>query len=659
MFKELKLAAFAVAASIATLSGSGQAWALDGLEGFSGEYRANQGLGPCSVLLNFQTVRPSFPTTRKLEVSLILGGNRWSAGGFYRDVNTGNLVPSDGPITEDILRDQCGLQNVSNLQQDGLSSDYLADDYYGFSFQATNPLDGRLSTYEFSFAGVSSSTWTSRVTPLPPDTTRPDVVLSGAPSTVTDSTPFPVVVTFSEDVSGFVDLGTDVNVTNGTVTSISGGPSVYTLEVTPDGLGDVEVSIPDGAAQDAAANLSTASNTILVTSVSGDTTAPSVILSGAPSSYVGTTQFTVTATFSEPVSGFDDVTNDITISNGTVTAIGGGALVYTLLVSPTGSGDVEITVPAAAAQDAAANASTASNTLIVRNSIVELTRRQIANFMLGRLNNLASNQPGLTRFLQGDGCRAFDANATEGAGSLNGCYTRGNAWAEVTGSWSDDSSYALGTFGAHAFVSTNLLIGGMVQFDHTDDDANNTSGQGWMVGPYFVAKTPDQPFFFEGRVLYGQSDNDITPIGTFTDSFDTERWLAQLRATGEYQVNKTTLMPLLDFTYADDTQKTYTDSLGNTISSQKVSLTQLTAGLDFSVPIAVQTGAFALNGGLSGIYSSTSGGDADYEGMRGRAELGFDYDFAKNGVFSASTFYDGIGSDYEGYGASLTFILEF
>ena len=66
----------------------------------------------------------------------------------------------------------------------------------------------------------------------------------------------------------------------------------------------------------------------------------------------------------------------------------------------------------------------------------------------------------------------------------------------------------------------------MVQFDHAKDDANKASGSGYMVGPYFVAQVPDQPLYFEGRLLYGQTDNKISPLGTFTDSFKTERMLA-------------------------------------------------------------------------------------------------------------------------------------
>jgi hypothetical protein len=390
-------------------------------------------------------------------------------------------------------------------------------------------------------------------------------------------------------------------------------------------------------------------------------TPPTVTLSSTTATLTGTAPFTVTATFDEDVTGFDDLVNDVTVTNGTVTAITGGPSVYTLTVTPTGTGDVEITVPAAAAQDAASNDNTASNTLVIGNQIVEITQEQIAGFMLTRANNLASNQPGLTRFLMGEGCGNFNLSATNGSGSVSGCVTRGNTWAEITSAWSGDGSYTLGTLGAHASLNPNLLVGGMVQFDYADDPANNASGKGYMVGPYFVAKLPEHPLYFEGRLLYGQTDNEISPLGTYTDSFETERWLAQLRATGEYKLRNTTLMPLLDVTYTEDNQRAYTDSLGNTIPSQAVDLMQVSAGLDFSTPIPVQMGNLELTGGIKGIYSSTNGGTAapEFENWRGRTTLGLNYDTGRGGTLKFGSFYDGLGTNYESYGASLNFDMKF
>jgi len=393
-----------------------------------------------------------------------------------------------------------------------------------------------------------------------------------------------------------------------------------------------------------------------------DNTSPTATLSSTTTTLSGVTPFTVTATFDEDVTGFNDIANDVTITNGTVTGITAvSASVYTLNVTPTGSGDVSISIPAAAAQDLASNNNTASTALVIGGTIVADTQKAIATFMLGRANNLVANQPGLTRFMQNDGCSSFAASATNGSGAASGCVSQGNAWAEITGSWSGDDSYTLGSFGAHSLMNPNLLVGAMLQVDYAEDAVNNTSGSGWMVGPYFVARIPEQPFFLEGRLLYGQTDNDISPLGTFTDSFDTERFLAQLRATGEYNVQAFTLMPLLDVTYTDDTQKTYVDSLGNTIPGQTVSLTQVTAGMNFATDLDVASGSLQLVGGLSGIYSSSAGAAASpkFENWRGRTHLGLNYGMANGGKLRASTFYDGIGTNYESYGASLGFDMEF
>lgn len=393
-----------------------------------------------------------------------------------------------------------------------------------------------------------------------------------------------------------------------------------------------------------------------------DSTAPTVTLSSTTTTLSGVTPFTVTATFDEDVTGFTDIANDVTITNATVTGITAvSASVYTLNVTPTGSGDVSISIPAAAAQDLASNPNTASTALVIGGTIVADTQKAIATFMLGRANNLVANQPGLTRFMQSGDCSSFAASVTSGSGAANGCVSQGNAWAEITGSWSGDDSYTLGSFGAHSLMNPNLLVGAMLQVDYAEDAVNNTSGSGWMVGPYFVARIPEQPLFLEGRLLYGQTENDITPLGTFTDSFDTERFLAQLRATGEYNVQAFTLMPLLDVTYTDDTQKTYVDSLGNTIPGQTVSLTQVTAGMNFTRDLEATSGSLELVGGLSGIYSSSAGAAASpkFEHWRGRTHLGLNYGMATGGKLRVSTFYDGIGTNYESYGASFGFDMEF
>ena len=94
-----------------------------------------------------------------------------------------------------------------------------------------------------------------------------------------------------------------------------------------------------------------------------DTTAPSVMLtSNAMNPQTG--PFTLTITFSEPVTGF--AAGDITVSNGTLGTLSGSGAVYTIGVTPTQMGTpVVISVAAGVAQDAATNQNTAATNLTV------------------------------------------------------------------------------------------------------------------------------------------------------------------------------------------------------------------------------------------------------------------------------------------------------
>lgn len=520
-------------------------------------------------------------------------------------------------------------------------------EYLGFRF------DYRGCSYEYAFKGVTNTNWVAEdctsTNAAPTANAGPDQpnVASGAGVTLDgtgSSDPENQTLTYAWTAPAGVTLS-DATAASPTFTA-------PTLAV-----GDANLTLTFSLIVTDSLGLASVADTVTVTVASG----LSVTLSGGPDAITGTDPFSLTATFSKNVTGFDNLASDVIVTNGTVTAISGGPAIYTLTITPTGNGDVSITIPVAAAQDSVGSANSVSNTLVIGNRIAEITQEQIAGYMLGRANNLASNQPGLTRFLMGEGCGAFSASASGESGSVSGCVMRANTWAEINSSWSGNGSYTLGTIGAHSILNPNLLVGGMIQFDYADDPANNASGHGFMVGPYFVAKTPDKPLYLEGRLLYGQSDNDITPLGTYTDSFETDRWLAQLRATGEYKLQNTTLMPLLDVTYTEDNQRAYTDSLGNTIPGQTVDLMQVRAGLDFSTPIPVRLGSLKLTGGISGIYSSSKGAAAApvFENWRGRTHLGLDYDTGAGTTVRFGSFYDGLGTDYESYGADLSFEMRF
>ena len=134
------------------------------------------------------------------------------------------------------------------------------------------------------------------------DTTAPTIAISGVPEWRNNYTTFTATFTFSEAVTGFE--ASDIQVTGGTASNFNANSRrVYTAGITPDnGTTRVEVAIAQNAAQDTAGNNNRAAESRTTTI---DTTAPTVNIE-APGIVpnVASNRYTITVTFSEPVSGF-------------------------------------------------------------------------------------------------------------------------------------------------------------------------------------------------------------------------------------------------------------------------------------------------------------------------------------------------------------------
>ncbi|WP_394181155.1 Ig-like domain-containing protein [Yoonia maritima] len=478
------------------------------------------------------------------------------------------------------------------------------------------------------------------------------------------------VITLSEDSTDFVLA--DLTLTNATAT-LSGSGTSYTAVLTPVADGPVALSVGVGTFSDAAGNTNAVASNEVTTTYDG--TAPTVSIATTTTHFSGAGTFDVAATFSEEVMGFD--ANDIAVTNGSVTNVTGSGADYVATIAATGSGDVEISVPAGTAVDAAGNASLASNTLSISSATVAETQTVIAQFMYTRSNQLISSQPNLTGFLLADGAGRFDASVTRGAGSFS--FARAPdastpVWVNLNASWTDEdvreTQYVFGAAGSHFAFSPNLLVGGMIEMDYLsqEDGTAQVEGRGWLVGPYFVARTPNHPLFIDGRLLYGKTSNDVSPLGTYTDRFESERVLAQFKVSGELVYSATTLIPSLQLSYTTDDQKAYVDSLDNKIPAQGIELGQAELGMDFRhvLQLADSVKTIELAGGLAAIGSSTRGsGNADlivpeYEGARAKLKLGLNYTMANGGTFSVDTFYDGIGArGYESLGLQARYNLTF
>lgn len=181
-------------------------------------------------------------------------------------------------------------------------------------------------------------------------------------------------VTFDQPVESFDQTDVDLSASSAggataNVVAVTPG-SVYTISAIAAADGNIIAKVDAGKVyaqgHDSDSNFANAASTSTDNTIRWDATRPTVTMNQASGQADPTSSSTIgfTATFSEPVSGFDGGDLDLSAStaSGTLVAsVSGGPTVYTVKVSGmTGSGNVVVSVPDNAAQDGAVNQSHAS-----------------------------------------------------------------------------------------------------------------------------------------------------------------------------------------------------------------------------------------------------------------------------------------------------------
>ena len=237
-------------------------------------------------------------------------------------------------------------------------------------------------------------------------------------------------------------------------------------------------------------------------------------------------------------------------------------------------------------------------------------------------------------------------------------------WTEGHFTSYDDTGGTDGDFdilyvGADYALTNNWLIGILGQFDWADErtraDGSKADGEGWMVGPY-VSGRLNEYLFFDWRAAWGTSDNSLSPFGTYSDSFDTDRWLTTARLTGNWTSGNWRLTPSVAVKYGEENQEAYTDSLGFRIGGQDVSLGRVEFGPEFGYRWLLADGTLVEPQlALYGVWNFDDGGSflvADTlvtpDDFTGRLEGGVLVQLPRGMSFRGTAAYDGIGSgDYE------------
>ena len=211
--------------------------------------------------------------------------------------------------------------------------------------------------------------------------------------------------------------------------------------------------------------------------------------------------------------------------------------------------------------------------------------------------------------------------------------------------------------GADYLATANLLVGIGGQVDLTDQDVTGggeIGGVGWMAGPYLTARLSEL-IYFDARAAAGRSYNKISPFGTYTDSFDADRWLVTAALFGNFDFDALNVRPEVRLSYFDEKSESYTDQLGAFIPEQHIRIGELEFGPKFTWTNQLEDGTllkpfFALEGiwtfEASANEDSVNQGEfVTEEGLRGRVKAGMDLIKPGLGEFSTEISYDGIGDD--------------
>lgn len=590
-------------------------------------------------------------------------GNIPSAGtgyGFSESVLF-SIAPTDPPVLSEVTP-VASPSNVTTPQYTFNSSEAGPITYGGACSSATTNAVAGNNTITFNElpSGIYSNC-TISVTGAAPDpslplavsaftidTNNPSVIISSGPSSFAGVNAFTVTVQFSEIVTGF-NSASDVTVVNGTAsTPVSAGSGAYTVTITPSGAGNVSIDILAGVAIDASGNGNNAADTLVIENTIVEDTQKVI------ASYVGSRMRNL-LNLQPNIVGFLD---------GSFSSSGGVPASFGLEIGDNNLKSLFFTSLGQIWAEADRNEKIAIDGNVEQSLSKSSTRAAVSSS-----NDRSKSQ---TRE------KTYGSNAgLDSTNALSAAQLRGyDIWVQLYGAKSEagsaESTLGVAYVGGHYFVNSNLLIGAMVQADWAmeENDTINSSarGFGWMVGPYLAAKLPEHNLFFNARASWGKSNNDVSPIGTYKDEFDTERWLVSAGLSGKFDVNGWTISPSVNVSYFEEKQKAYTDSLNNFIPGQTFSQGEVRFGPSFSYDIKLDQKVIVRPKiGFSGVWNfdiengvNSQGAVIGIDDVRGRLSAGLTAFSASDWSLNIEGFYDGIGVDnYNAYGGKIRLVIPF
>ncbi len=228
---------------------------------------------------------------------------------------------------------------------------------------------------------------------------------------------------------------------------------------------------------------------------------------------------------------------------------------------------------------------------------------------------MAQNEGAGRAALQKNSQPAF-LGATDGSSPAFDLWVEGRfaQFEESVGQHDLDGYFGQLSVGADYILKPNLLIGMLIQHDWAKQESQShgstVDGNGWMAGPYLMARI-GRSLFFDGRAAIGTSSNTVGPFKNnpaagvkVRDDFDTTRLLIEGRLTGDWHRGAFRFSPEAGITYVEERQESFTDAAGTFVPEQTVSLGQMRLGPSFAYTLQRYDGTVVEpHGSLFGIWN--------------------------------------------------------
>ena len=179
-----------------------------------------------------------------------------------------------------------------------------------------------------------------------------------------------------------------------------------------------------------------------------------------------------------------------------------------------------------------------------------------------------------------------DVQVTQNGASFATGFDAGNAMVWVEGSFSrfddpltDGGNFAILHAGADWLVTPDVMVGVSAQIDSFEQSiaaGEEFDSRGWMIGPVATARL-DENLYLDGRLAYGQADNDLLRGGA-TDEFGSTRALAEVALIGQTSLGMFNVFPEAELLFFREETDAYTSATVGAVDASEVTIGQARLG---------------------------------------------------------------------------------